>query len=226
MNGYAALFRKSASRPNRLPREIIIRGRLPQTDLRLYDPAELYLKTVGADGLFSDGQLPGYTCGNHFDLKRPDFEPLSNVRTDPETGVLYLTHLFSQEGEYRIKLCAGEQELATFRIYAVRPEWIKLRPFRGDMHLHSGYSGCCGDKLRLSPEYYAAACCARGLDFIGIADHKQWQASLRAVDFTEQCGSLFRAYPCEEVHMKEMHNLHMLNFGGRSGISKRISRTG
>ncbi len=202
--------------------EITFKGMLPQSDLRMLDAASLRMETVGADGLFSDGRLPGYTCGNHYDLKRPSFETLPDLRMDAETGELHLTHHFAHEGEYRLKLMVGDDVLTTFHVYAVRPEWIALRPFRGDMHLHSGYSMCCGDKLRISPEYFAAACCARGLDFIGVADHKQYQASLRAADFTEQCSSMFRAYPCEEVHLPDLHNLHMLNFGGRTGVSKTL----
>lgn len=199
--------------------EITIAGNLPQNRLPLF--SGLTLESVGGDGLFTNGELPGYTCGNGFDLKRPPFEPVTFSGPDSE-GKLHFDFPFRGEGEYTFRLKQGTRILYVFTVYALRKEWLQLRPFRGDMHLHSGCSGCCQEPEKLSPEYWAALNCAHGMDFVGISDHKQQLPSLKAAAFAERCGGCFRAYPCEEVHLDDLHNIHILNFGGSAGISRRL----
>lgn len=200
------------------PVELTIKGVMPQSDLRTL-PAGVHLQFIGADGLFHNGELPGYTCGNGFTFGRIAFEELPIPEIDPQDGCLRITHNFHCHGEHSFRLMLGDDVLAIFRVFSVPEAWLKLRPFKGDMHLHSGYSGCCKERLRLSPEYYAAANCSRGMDFVGISDHKQFQPSLKAMDFVRQCNCDFQAYPCEEVHMPDLHNLHILNFCGKTSIS-------
>ncbi|MBE6356677.1 MAG: hypothetical protein E7058_06150 [Lentisphaerae bacterium] len=200
--------------------EITVAGRFPHNDLRVFGP-DLTLDAVGADGLFSNGQLPGLTCGNGYDLKRPYFEPVEFAGVEKD-GILRFKYCFRGTGEHNFRLLCGESVIVMFSVFAVKQEFLKLRPFRGDMHLHSGYSCCCQEKDLWSPEYLAAKNCELGMDFISISDHKQYLPSLKAADFVEQSGTSFHAYPGEEVHLSDLHNIHVLNFGGNQGISCRL----
>ena len=201
--------------------ELTVRGNFPHSDFRIFS-GDIVVETVGPDGLFANGDLPGYTCGNGFDMKRPWFEPIP-VEIDA-AGIMRIKYYFRGEGECIFRIRIGERVLYTFHTYAVRHEWLKLRPFRGDLHLHSGYSGCCGQKELLSPEYYAIVNRAAGMDFISISDHKQHYPSLKAQDFISQCGGDFQVYPSEEVHLPDLHTIHNLNFGGNVSISDRLFR--
>ena len=78
--------------------EISISGNYPHTDLRGME-SNLILEAVGADGLFSNGQLPGLTCGNGYDLKRPWFETEFCV-----------SNIFSAALENTISVYAAEKE--------------------------------------------------------------------------------------------------------------------
>lgn len=201
--------------------EIKIRGKYPHSDLRIFR-GDIVLEGVGPDGLFVNGDMPGYTCFNGFDMKRPHFEAIpAEIDAD---GVMRFKYSFHGEGLCSFRVRIGERILFVFDICAMRKEHLKLRPFRGDLHLHSGYSGCCGQKEFLSPEYYAALNRSLGMDFIALSDHRQHYPSLKAADFADQCGGKFRAYPSEEVHLPDLHTIHNLNFGGQEEVSVRLGR--
>ena len=199
---------------------ITVKGKFPHSDLRTFQ-GEFIVDSVRADGLFTNDEVPGYTCGNQFDMGRPPFEELEGVSVD-EQGVLRFSYPFTQDGENTFRVRIGDRVLFEFRVFSLPEQYHCLRPFRGDMHLHSGFSGCCHEKDFLSPEYYAILNCSLGLDFIGISDHKQHFPSLKAADFIRQCGSSFVVYPSEEVHLPDLHTIHNLNFGGNKGISWRL----
>lgn len=201
--------------------EIAVKGNFPHSDLRAFHGG-FTVDAVGPGGLFQNGDLPGYTCGNGFSLGRPAFEPIaSELGAD---GVLRFKYDFKGEGQTTFRLTIGERVIVTFFIYAIRREYLVLRPYRGDLHLHSGYSGCCSEKNLLCPEYYAALNHAMGLDFMAISDHKQHYPSLKAADFVSQCGADFQVYPSEEVHLPDLHTIHNLSFGSCRAISEQLHR--
>ncbi len=195
---------------------ISIRGLFPHSDFRR-QKGTLGIDAIAADGLLLDGRLPGITMGNGYDLQRPSFSALAGD-LDPDTGTLRVKMMFRGEGEHAIRILRDGKPVAVFHLYSLADDLFALRPFRGDMHLHSCFSGCNHDHA--SPEYFAAANCAQGMDFISISDHKQIAPSRLAMAFADQCGGRLRAYPGEEVHLHDLHNLHFLNFGGREGVSE------
>ena len=196
-----------------------IKALYPQADLRLVK-GKIRLECIADSGLLQDGKLPGYTCGNGFVMDRPAFDTLENGFLDNADGILHIKHTFHTPGEHTFRLFAGEKMLEELEIYVPDEKLINLRPLRGDMHLHSGYSCCCSDQRKFSPEYYVALNCLKGLDFIGVSDHKQRDPSLKAGLFAAKCKGNFQAYPCEEVHMPTLHNLHMLSFGSSESVSE------
>lgn len=200
--------------------EITVKGKYPHSDLRIFQGG-FTVDSVRADGLFTTDEVPGFTSGNGFDLGRPNYEEITDVTFDAQ-GVLRFRYPFAEEGENTFRIRIGDRILLVFTVFSIREEYYNLRPFKGDMHLHCGFSCCCADKSSLSPEYYAIHNRLQGLDFIGISDHKQYFASLKAVDFISRCGAGFVVYPSEEVHLPDLHTIHNLNFGGDKGISCRL----
>ena len=192
---------------------ITIRGRFPQSDFR--KKPVVRLETIPCDGLFSDNSLPGITMGNGFDMKRPGFEEIP-FTLDETAGVISFTHRFRSEGEHIIRLCNANDAYAALSLFALKPDLFELRPFRGDMHIHSCFSGCNRD--RATPEEFVASAANIGLDFMSLSDHKQLAPSRIAMAFTEKCACNIKAYPGEEVHLLDLHNHHLLNFGGNTDI--------
>ena len=82
--------------------------------------------------------------------------------------------------------------------------------------IHSCFSGCNRD--RATPEEFVATAANAGLDFMSVSDHKQMAPSRRAMAFTERCACNIKAYTGEEVHLLDLHNHHLLNFGGNSDL--------
>jgi hypothetical protein len=200
---------------------LTLRGIFANSDLRNFSDG-LVVEVVGADGLFQNGDLPGYTCWNGFQIDdRPMYEPIPFSGPDG-SGAVKFDYFFRGEGENTFRIRQGEQVLGKVSVFSIRKEYLPLRPFRGDMHVHSGCSGCNQERLTDSPEFMAAAARAKGLDFISFSDHKQFAPGQRAVEFTRQCGGNFRVFCSEEVHQSDLHNIHMLNFGGTCGVSRQM----
>ncbi|MBP5637874.1 MAG: PHP domain-containing protein, partial [Victivallales bacterium] len=193
--------------------QITIRGRFAQSDFR--KKRVIRIDSIPCDGLFSDGRLPGITMGNGYDMQRPGYEEIP-FTLDESTGIISFKHKFRGEGEHFLLLCNEHGEFAAISVFALKPDLLELRPFRGDMHIHSCFSGCNRD--RATPEQFVATSAQIGLDFMSISDHKQLAPSSIAMAFTNRCSCNIKAYPGEEVHLLDLHNHHLLNFGGNSDL--------
>ncbi|NLF19343.1 MAG: hypothetical protein GX595_19110 [Lentisphaerae bacterium] len=99
-----------------------------------------------------------------------------------------------------------------FPLFAVRPDLIGLRPWKGDIHLHSSRSDG-----REAPAYVAAACRQIGLDFMALTDHRNYRASLEAQAAFQGLAIDFRIFPGEEVHPPD-NPVHMVNAGGSFSV--------
>ena len=100
-----------------------------------------------------------------------------------------------------------------FPLYALAPDLYRLRPWKGDFHIHSNRSDG-----RESPPYVAAACRHIGMDFMALTDHRAYQPSLDArAAFTGLTLDL-RIYPGEEVHPPD-NPVHIVNFGGSFSVN-------
>ncbi|OGV54014.1 MAG: hypothetical protein A2X49_15165 [Lentisphaerae bacterium GWF2_52_8] len=193
---------------------IHIVGRFPQKDFRKVDGV-LDLGYVGGDGLLLDGTVPAWA----------EFGNLPDFKMDAD-GLISVQIFFRGEGEHTLRLSASKDTqrwtIADFKIYSLGPDLLSLRPFRGDMHMHSGYSACSVGKE--TPAYLAASCRRVGLDFMSIADHRNYQSSLEAVRALNTWPSDFRCYPAEEVHEVDSYKLHIINFGGRFSVCELMDK--
>ena len=139
-------------------------------------------------------------------------------------GTLILEVFFDGENEHSFKLIGEnkfekEAELLNFNIFSAKPDLFKLRPFKGDIHLHSFYSD--GNQ---SPAYIAASCRKIGYDFIAITDHHLYEPSLEAIDFMKAYDADIACYPGEEVHTPQDSeaNPHIINFGGNFSVNSLV----
>lgn len=137
----------------------------------------------------------------------------------PENDTFVITKFFEAEQEhiFRIEEITPDnkvKEIGKFHIYSLKPDLFRLRPFKGDFHMHSYRSDG-----RESPAYVAGACRRLGLDFMGLSDHRNYAGSLEAIQKFEGLPVDIRLYPSEEVHPPD-NPVHFVSFGAKEGITE------
>lgn len=143
--------------------------------------------------------------------------PDEGQRVRAEKGALHLEILFAGEQEHILWIeeeCGGErQPVAEARVYSLAPDLFALRPYKGDLHIHSNRSDG-----REPPAYVAAACRKIGMDFLAITDHRLYEPSLEAIRAFEGVPTDLLLVPGEEVHPPN-NPVHIINFGGRFSLN-------
>lgn len=113
--------------------------------------------------------------------------------------------------------------LGKFKVYSLKNDLFRLKPYKGDLHMHSH----CSDGKE-SPEYVAAYCRKAGFDFMALTDHYQYQPSIRAQQVYENVDIDLQIFPGEEIHPPEHTQetpLHIVNFGGKFSINEYIQNS-
>ncbi len=137
----------------------------------------------------------------------------------PENNTFTITKFFEYEQEHTIKLEEITpdnkiREIGVFHIYSLKPDLFELRPYKGDIHMHSFRSDG-----RESPGYVAGACRRVGLDFMGLSDHRNYAGSLEAIKTFEGVPIDLKLYPSEEIHPPD-NPVHFISFGAQEGITE------
>lgn len=136
----------------------------------------------------------------------------------PENGRLRISLFFEGEQEHALVLestVAGKKStVGNFRVYSLEKDLYRLRPFKGDFHMHSHYS----DGVE-SPAYVAGACRRAGLHFMALTDHRFHASSIKAMEAFAKLPVDLRIYPGEEVHSPD-NPVHIISFGAKSGITE------
>lgn len=133
-----------------------------------------------------------------------------------EDGGLKFTYTFAREQEYILAVeenDSGIQRLR-LRIYAVDEDLYGLRPYKGDMHVHSHYSDG-----REAPEFVAANYRQAGFDFMAQTDHHKYFPSLQLMKAFKNVPTGMKFYPGEEVHEPGGY-IHVINFGGSFSVNE------
>jgi hypothetical protein len=129
--------------------------------------------------------------------------------------------VFPSEQEYLVAVedTAGSQPrfVAELRIYAVGPDLLHRRPFKGDLHMHSARSDGVEE-----PPYVAASCRCIGMDFMALTDHRKYLPSLEAIRALADCPSDLVLFTGEEVHPPDSL-VHILNIGGSASVNELFS---
>lgn len=153
-------------------------------------------------------------------------------RIMPNKGTLILNHTFLYEQEYTIAVIHMENEIllpldiltlkfkkeiiSIVSVYCLEEDLLHLRPYKGDFHFHSQRSD--GDE---SPAGMCAYARKEGLDFMGLTDHNNYNASLEAIASYEDVNLNMKLFPGEELTTSQVH---MISFGGDYGLSEDYSQ--
>jgi len=154
-------------------------------------------------------------------INTPDY-PIVSVCAEDKT--LVFEHDFGAEQQYMIWI--GNAPVRTdaqaawrsngkieLRMYALEEDLLALRPYMGNMHIHTCRSD--GDE---SPAVTAAAYREAGYDFIAITDHHKYEPSIEAIDTYRDLDLDFRLFPGEEVHPFD-NKFHVVNFAGDHSVN-------
>lgn len=134
-----------------------------------------------------------------------------------EEGTLIVSDLFESEQEHclqvTMKLQNGKEKRVDFSVFSLLPDWYALRPFKGDMHLHSSRSDG-----KEEPRYLAARYRQAGFDFMALTDHRRYEPSLEIIEYWKDLNPEFKLFPGEEVHAPD-NPVHIVNFGGKRSVN-------
>lgn len=128
--------------------------------------------------------------------------------------------LFSGEQEFNVLITVKDdrgnvKKNVQLHLYALKDDLYALRPFRGNIHIHT--SGSDGKEEAC---YVAARFRELGMDFCSISDHRNYGPSITAMDYWKELHPDFKLFPGEEVHSPG-NPVHILNFGGRYSVHKK-----
>ena len=172
---------------------------------------EMPLHRLSDQGTWSDGSNPRSAEKNDWRLQ---WEPVKDAQRGD--GVLRCRAKFPSEGEqiFRFGLFNDKSVFAKgykdVTVYALRDDLYALRPFKGDIHMHSIRCG----HAKLEPKVIPAHSRRVGLDFMGLSEHWQVAPSYEAIETAKpwKCG--MELYPAEEIHTPSAL-LHSVALGHR-----------
>jgi len=174
---------------------------------RTIRPGEIYNIQVRSMTSHSDDTRLRVTALPPMEGGRTQGSPL---REPSLGGMIEFNHRFVTRGEYRLIVTKEVPStngvglrtihITTEHIYAAAPELAQLRPYRGDLHIHTYYSDG-----RMSPIYMAVVGRKLGLDFAAITDHGKYKPSLEAMEMAKEINLDLLLFPGEEVSFPEGH---------------------
>ncbi len=152
----------------------------------------------------------------HTELYRVDEEERYSYceMTAEGDGVYSYEYPFFGEQKYDVKIVIGEERLIWAHVYSVLPDLAKVKPYKGDTHLHSCRSDGEGTPFEVACNYRAA-----GYDFIAITDHHRYAPSLEGKTAVEKWTKMYRVFRGEEVHNRDMGYFHIINFDGEFSVN-------
>jgi hypothetical protein len=144
--------------------------------------------------------------------------PGTKMPVVPENGRIRIKTFFEGEQEHAFVLEAisggRKSTVGHFRVYSLAEDLYRLRPYKGDFHMHSHYS----DGVE-SPAYMAGASRRVGLHFMALTDHRFYASSVMAKEAFAGVRMDLGIYPGEEVHSPD-NPVHIVSFGANSGITE------
>lgn len=156
----------------------------------------------------------------HTPLHRIDEEdryPFAEMEEE-KPGIYSISHIFSSEQKYNIKIKVGEEILKrAVYVYAVGDDLRELDVFKMDTHLHTNRSDGEGTPFEVGVAYRRA-----GYDVIAITDHHKMPPSVEAKEIFEGLTERFSVIRAEEVHNKDMGYFHIINLGGAFSVNEII----
>lgn len=174
----------------------------------LSTPDAVHVEYVCADGLDAEGTVLKWGRGESVPFK-------------VEGNTVAVTTHFRGETEHTLRIVhkssasAAPKTLATSALYSLKPDFFALRPYRGNMHMHSSFSDGAKDE---SPALMVATCRKLGHDFAIQTDHRAYAASLSAIKLFSKLPTDMKTFPGEEVHSPG-NGVHILSLGASESIT-------
>ena len=136
-----------------------------------------------------------------------------DLRTD-ERGALRVPAAFRAQGEYTLEVRRKDSEdlLISEQFYAVSRELAALRPFKGDIHMHTTGS----DGKNTTQEMMVRAR-ELGMDFVAITDHDNFAPSRQAVQEAATLGLGLLVLTGEEVTIRGIGG-HVLSLNATAAV--------
>ena len=153
----------------------------------------------------------------------------------PENGVLSFEYNFFGEHlwhinvarvecekhipEHRLRWAVHQKRLLesifTFDIYSLKEDLYGLKPFKGDLHVHS-----YGSDGQESPAFVAAQYRENGFDFMSLTDHYDMKPSIDLIDTFKDIKTDFKIFPGEEIHHPcGKSSYHVVNFNPKYSVN-------
>jgi len=110
-------------------------------------------------------------------LSRGDYYHKDSLDYTIKNSKILFTYSMSHIGEFIIKVNFTYKESKIVCLYCLDDEMMKLRPLKGDLHMHSIYSDG-----KTTPFAMALASLGAGMDFMSVTDHDNYSGSLEAIE--------------------------------------------
>lgn len=137
-----------------------------------------------------------------------------------DDGTIVIDHLFKDEQEHYIRIFnKGEEDhrdkrLTQLSVYSVAEDLYELRPYKGDLHIHT-HNSDGKEAPAIVASYYRKG----GFDFISITDHHKYYPSLDAINAYKDAPIDILLMPGEEVHPPQ-NDVHSINIGSRYSVNE------
>ncbi|WP_434636468.1 PHP domain-containing protein [Sulfurimonas sp. NW7] len=160
-------------------------------------------------------------------LSRGDYYHKDKIDYTVQNNHIVFAYTMNYLGEFIVKVNFTYKESKSVCLYCVDKEMIQLRPFKGDLHMHSVYSDG-----KTTPFAMALASLQAGMDFVSITDHDSYEGSLEAIEKVQQNNIDILVLPGEEVSVggkKDMSiaqgNGHILSVNADKSIQKQREKS-
>ena len=176
--------------------------------------AETPLYALSDSGTWSDGKRHGNSGW------RPEWEKIALERRG-DTATFRITLPGLGEGWHTFRFGEPDQKwnfdpkkTSEFMLYRLKPDLFALRPWKGDIHMHSVRCG----HAKLEPYLVPVYCRRVGFDFMALSEHWRQAASVEAIEAAKpwKCG--LELFTGEEFHSPAT-TLHSVAVGHRFGIN-------
>jgi hypothetical protein len=183
--------------------------------------AEITIKPLGDHARFHDECKYTVTVSpmNESNMNEKTSEyPVYEI--EPVNGSLVFRHRFGREGQFVVSVKNKGEPLrevralpAELRVYAADDDLFRLRPWRGDMHVHSFRSDG-----KEAPAIVAANYRKGGFDFFALTDHERYEPSLEMIEAYKGLPIDIKLFTGEEVHPPKNYT-HYIHFGGDRSVN-------
>jgi predicted metal-dependent phosphoesterase TrpH len=165
-----------------------------------------------------------YVCADGLDAKgsRLRWGKSEAVPAKVEGHTVTVTTRFRGETEHTLRIVHKRSAtdtpkvLGTSALYSLKPDYFSLRPYRGNVHMHSNFSDGAKNE---TPAMMIASCRKLGQDFAIQTDHRTYAASLSAIADISKLPTDMKTFSGEEVHSPG-NEVHILSLGASESITE------